>query len=364
MALSWETPELALSAVRILIASSNSVKVAKEMAVAISNNKVCRIVCTYVPYSSDFAVFLQEAKPSIVHGFVEHLEWEGSDTPRNNLSNPSESPIATVAGVHNQVQLGILRLVSFCVKKPSPNIAHLLLGYEARRGKHVSETALQDPGVLGSPRTLLHSLLSLVQHSSDPRNPIGCHYGNPKLAELCYKVIFQLCSHRDLSTPTLRYLRNNHDFFHSQLSAIPLDVARLRREEEEEGVGGAKLMTSRQVSLLQQQAWLLKAVAVEMRVTAQTQLRSHNQRLVDLLMNEKPTNWNPALGHVTAGVMSQLSEYQHELSLQDDGKRKILILLDLMTFADISHPPLKLSFFDQSAVEAAIRSCDTEVYTG
>ena len=40
MSLTWETPELALSAVNILISSSHSVKVAKEMAVAISNNKV------------------------------------------------------------------------------------------------------------------------------------------------------------------------------------------------------------------------------------------------------------------------------------------------------------------------------------
>lgn len=245
--------------------------------------------------------------------------------------------------------------------KPSPNIAHLLLGYEARRGRHISETTLQDPGVLESPRTVLHSLLSLVQHSSDPRNPIGCHYGNPKLAELCYKVVFQLCSHRDLSTPTLRYLRNNHDFFHAQLSAIPLDVARLRPAEEEEEGEGIRMMTSQQVSLLHQQAWLLKAVAIEMRVTAQTQLRSHNQRLVDLLMAEKLTNWNPALGHMTGGVMSELTEFQPELSLANEGQRKILVLLDLVNFADVPLPPLELQLFDQSAVEAAIQSCDTQV---
>ena len=300
--------------------------------------------------------FSQKAKSNIIHGFVEHLEWEGPDTPSDD---PAESPTATVAGVHRQVQLGILRLLSDCVGKP-PNIAHLLLGFEARRGKQISETTLQDPGVLESPRTVLHSLLSLVQHSSDPRNPIGCHYGNPKLAELCYKVIFQLCSHRDLSTPTLRYLRNNHDFFHAQLSAIPLDVARLHpaEDEEEEGegeLGGVRIMTSQQVSLLHQQAWLLKAVAIEMRVTAETQLRSHNQRLVDLLMSEKSTNWNPVLGHVTGSVMSELTEYQPELSIANEGQRKILVLLDLVTFEDLPLPQLQAEF------EAAIQSCDTEV---
>ena len=54
MSLTWETPELALSAVNILISSSHSVKVAKEMAVAISNNKV-----TYLYTFINCAVFYE-----------------------------------------------------------------------------------------------------------------------------------------------------------------------------------------------------------------------------------------------------------------------------------------------------------------
>ena len=309
-------------------------------------------------------MYIQEAASSIIHGFVEHLEWEGPDTPNDNiLSDPTKSPMATVAGVHRQVQLAILHLLSFCIGgKPAPNIAHLLLGYETRKGKPVGDSSLQDPGVLGSPRTLLHALLSLVQHSRDPSNPIGCHYGNPKLAELCYKVIFQLCSHRDLSTPTLRYLRNSHDFFHSQLAALPLDLTRLRERDGEEEGGGAKgaLLSSGQVSLLHQQAWLMKTVAVELRVTARTQLRSHNQRLVDLLLTEQSTNQDPALGQA-AGTVPEFSQYQSEFDFVNEGRRKVSILLDLVNFADLPLPPLELQYFDQSALEAAIQSCDQEV---
>ena len=295
---------------------------------------------------------------TIIHGFVEHLEWEGSDTPTDVSTDPSKSSVATVAGVHRQVQLDILHLLSVCVGKPSPNIAHLLLGYETRHGKQVSESSLQDAGVLGSPRSVLHAILSLVQHTQEPSNPIGCHYSNPKLAELCYKVIFQLCSHRDLSTPTLRYLRNSHDFFHSQLSVLPLDTGRLGdKEGEREGEG--VLLTSRQVSLLHQQAWLMKSVAIEMRVTAQSQLRSHNQRLVDLLLTEKSSNQNPALG----GVISELSQFRSEFDFINEGRRKIAVLLDLVTFSDLQFPPLDLQYFDQSALEAAIQSCDREVGT-
>lgn len=74
-------------------------------------------------------------------------------------------------------------------------------------------------GVMGSPRTCLHSILGLLDHAPESA---GCHYSNPKLAELAYKVIYQLCSSRYLATPTLRYLRSNHDFFNNQLLHLPL----------------------------------------------------------------------------------------------------------------------------------------------
>ena len=156
----------------------------------------------------------------IIHGFVEHLEWEGSDTPTDVSMDPSKSSVATVARWFPNTDGQEMKDVELDLSVYPPNIAHLLLGYKTRHGKQVSESSLQDAGVLGSPRSVLHAILSLVQHTQEPSNPIGCHYSSPKLAELCYKVIFQLCSHRDLSTPTLRYLRNSHDFFHSQLSAF------------------------------------------------------------------------------------------------------------------------------------------------
>ena len=51
-----------------------------------------------------------------------------------------------VSQVHRAIQLNTMQLLSSCVDKPSPNIAHLLLGFETGSGKHVSETTLQDPG--------------------------------------------------------------------------------------------------------------------------------------------------------------------------------------------------------------------------
>ena len=65
------------------------------------------------------------------------------------------------------------------------------------------------------------------------------------------------------------------------------------------------------------------------------------------------------LGHVTNPLGSELKsdfDYLHEK------KRKILVLLDIVDFADKDMPSLDLHFFDQSAMEQAIQTCETKVY--
>ena len=211
------------------------------------------------------------------------------------------------------------------------------------------------PGVLSSPRTCLHSILALVEHSQDPSNPIGCHYGNPKLAELCYKLLYQLCANKDLSTPTLRYLRNNQDFFFTQLSKLPLNVNILADDsnfEEED------LLDTNQIALLHQQAWLLKTVAVELRMTSLTHQRSHAQRLVNLLLNEQ-TNQNAESSQLANGFAE--TQFKSDFDFMHEGRRKILVLLDLVDFSDKPMPVLELQYFDQSAMEQAIGSCETQV---
>ncbi len=179
----------------------------------------------------------------------------------------------------------------------------------------------------------------------------GCHYSNPKLAELCYKLLYQLCADRDLSTPTLRYLRNNHDFFHTQLSKLPLHPETLSRQSGD--VSGERLLNADQSSLLHQQAWLLKSVAVELRMTILTLQRSHTQRLTNLLLSH-PTN---QITEQTSGISS--SQYKSDFDLLNEGRRTILVLLDLVDFTDKTVPELDLQHFDQSAMERAVGSCET-----
>lgn len=289
-----------------------------------------------------------------MHGFVEHFEVE--------MAGPDQEPTAadpmdTSDGVHRAIQVHILKLLSGCIDMPAPNIAHLLLGFETGSGKHISETILQDPGkgptpllatptcpsphsgVSGSPRTCLHSILALVCHA-----PLrGCHYKHPALAELCYKVLYQLCSHRDLSVPTLRYLRNNHDFLHTQLACLPLDATQLPDAPD---------LTH--ISLMHQEVWLLRSSAIELRMTLLNHLRSHTQRLLNLLLSE-PNNGNGGVAQLGAG------QEREGFELVQEGRRKILVLLDMVSFQDQDPPTLDLEYFDPAAVEGAIKSCEVKV---
>ena len=196
--------------------------------------------------------------------------------------------------------------------------------------------------------------MALLEHGPDS----GCHYSNPKLAELCYKLIYQLCGSRQLSTPTLRYLRSNHDFFFAQLSRLPLNINLLQDNElEQQEKQDELVLNSHQVALVHQQAWFLKSLAIEIRLTSLNHQRSHAQRIVNLLLNE-PTNQMAELGQVTTPLGSELKsdfDYLHEK------KRKILVLLDVVDFTDKNMPSLDLHFFDQSAMEQAIQSCETKV---
>lgn len=229
---------------------------------------------------------------------------------------------------------------------------------------------LQDPGILGSPRTCLHSILSLIEHGEDAANPSGCHYSNAKVAEFCYKVLYLMCSSRDLSTPTLRYLRNNHEYFYSQLVHLPLNPDLLPVDEggeEEEGGASAVDMeiTSdfKCLSLMHQQAWVLKSVAVELRMTSLSHQWSHTQRIVNLLLSGPGSEVTDAASSGEGvGVALGGARLKSDFDFLQEGRRKVLILLDQVDFADKEPPSLEpLEFPHLAAIEQVVRSCEAKV---
>ena len=206
-------------------------------------------------------------------------------------------------------------------------------------------------GVLGSLKTCLHSVLQLVSIGADLYNPSGCHMTHPKLAEACYHLLYILCHNQELSENTMRYLRNNHNFFHVQLNCVPFPWL---QQLEEPNI----------VISLKQQAWILCSVALEMRMTTLKNQRSHAQKLVSLLLKSTTLTeqFNETVNNIpmwSTAVNLDFESTQDSTSMLQDGRRKILTILDYISFDTVPVPPLQLQFFDQERTESVISSCET-----
>lgn len=195
----------------------------------------------------------------------------------------------------------------------------------------------------------------------------GCHYFNTRAAEFCYKVLYLMCASRDLSTPTLRYLRNNHEYFFSQLSHLPLNPDLLPSEDEdrEDGPTVVAMGTTadfRQLSLLNQQSWILKSVAIELRMTSLSHQWSHSQRIVNLLLSGPSSDVTDVSLGDGMGVAMGGAKLKSDFDFLQEGRRKVLVLLDQVNFADKVVPNLEpLEFPHLVAIEQVVQSCDNKV---
>ncbi|KAF3689084.1 Nuclear pore complex protein Nup205 205 kDa nucleoporin Nucleoporin Nup205 [Channa argus] len=159
----------------------------------------------------------QAVSDKLMAGFVECLDNEEAEEGTEK-GDDSESQ-KKVSRIRHETQIHILNLLITSLELKAPNLALYLLGYEVK--KPVSSTNLQDPGVLGCPRSCLHAILSLLQRGTEKRSGPVLTQQAPHLAELCYQVIYQLCACPDTSGPTMRYLRTSQDFLFSHLRHLP-----------------------------------------------------------------------------------------------------------------------------------------------
>lgn len=166
-----------------------------------------------------------------------------------------------------------------------------------------------------------------------------------------------MCANREMSTPILRYLRNNHDFVFQQLLKLPLDINQVASANQQ--TTKKPPMSSHEVAILSQQAWLLKTVAIELRMTSLTQQRSTTHRIVNLLLNRQVARGaDPS--DLTNGIAAEMAFGSDHGIFQE--RQKMLVLLDQVDFSDKTLPMLELQYFDQSAVEQALGSCEAQVH--
>ncbi|KAJ7082267.1 hypothetical protein B0H15DRAFT_994091 [Mycena belliarum] len=108
------------------------------------------------------------------------------------------------------------------VGRPYPNMTHFLFFGDTK-----SEEVIQDPRALGARRACIHVIFDLANigvpwldtREADRGDPFFMTL--PGLAELLYRIIYQLCTHSRASEFTMRYLRTREDCFARQLAALP-----------------------------------------------------------------------------------------------------------------------------------------------
>ncbi|KAI3371589.1 hypothetical protein L3Q82_024149, partial [Scortum barcoo] len=179
----------------------------------------------------------QTVSDKLMAGFVECLDNEEAEEGTEN--GDDSDPQKKISRIRHETQIHILNLLITSLELKTPNLALYLLGYEVK--KPVSSTNLQDPGVLGCPRSCLHAILSLLQRGTEKRSGPVLTQQAPHLAELCYQVIYQLCACPDTSGPTMRYLRTSQDFLFSHLQHLPFILptdGESGMEEETRSVSG------------------------------------------------------------------------------------------------------------------------------
>uniref|UniRef100_A0A673LRB1 Nuclear pore complex protein Nup205-like n=1 Tax=Sinocyclocheilus rhinocerous TaxID=307959 RepID=A0A673LRB1_9TELE len=275
----------------------------------------------------------QVVSEKLMAGFVECL-----DSEENLFSLCSDSdPEKRGARIRHETKIHILNLLITSLELKGPNLGLYLLGYEVK--KPVSSTNLQDPGVLGCPRSCLHAILSLLQRGSEWRTGPVLTKQAPQLAELFYQVIYQLCACPDTSGPTMRYLRTSQDFLFSHLQHLPF------------------ILPENEIAALSQMSWLMKTAAIELRVTSLNRQRSHTQRLLNLLLDDQPHTLH-ADGETGMEEESRsVSGFLH-FGTVSKVRGRLLSVLDAIDFSQEAPELLQLDFFERAQIEQVITNCE------
>ncbi|KAI5710857.1 hypothetical protein M8J75_012010 [Diaphorina citri] len=256
--------------------------------------KILRLLTSYVSAQNDLLssiVVSTALRQSILHGFVKCLEMDDEEEEGGETSS-----------LTCKTKVLILKLMLQCLNYNAPNFTQFLC-------------------VLGSPRTCLHSIISLLGESLKARRSSdGPAFSPPPPAviRLAYQLLYSLAAHTITSAPTLRFLRSSNDVLALHLAGLPFQSG---------GAGnGASIVSGTSSEDLYQMAWLLKTVAIECRVTAHHAQLSQLAKLVNVLTGNA--------GSVEQGQRSSILGSLNPPS----GPRLIMKLLSLI---DLSRRPLE-----------------------
>ncbi|XP_011172617.2 nuclear pore complex protein Nup205 [Solenopsis invicta] len=241
---------------------------------------------------------------NVRHGFVECLDTDNIPEEDDEIVRVDDQSRQSIGNCKER----ILLLMMHSITRPAPNLAHYLLGFEIT--KDIRKTIIQQPGILGFPRTCLHSILGILEQSLER--------GRDKITEACYCYLHTLAANSKTSAPVLRFLRttSNQDFVQRHLSKLPFQGPNRSTE-------------------LGCMSWLLKIAAIELRVAGGSLQTSLIHRLVGSFSQDK----------------DQIVPSQK-------------LLMDLLHYIDFQlylEPTKSWEFFDPSQIEMVLGKCSIPV---
>lgn len=239
-------------------------------------------------------------------------------------------------------RVAVVELLQAGLAMPAPSLAHFLLGFDLKKG--VARCQLQSPGVTGV-RTPLHALLTLLAPAA-PGVPPPAATTAPSLLTAAYQLVFTLVSSPTTSEPVLRYLRSSSDFLCSSLACV------------------TALLAPATVHAQRSAAWLLRAVAVEVRVLARGRQTGALAKVLGLLLDTADTE-EVELGAGSTlyqdATFSQLSRTVAHTSgrqaVDTASVHRLALVLNTIDFETecLSAPTWEL--FDDSQVAGVLEQC-------
>jgi nuclear pore complex protein Nup205 len=240
-------------------------------------------------------------RDELLRGFWELIELSGDETI--------------------QCRIELLKLLLQGVDSPTVSITHYLLGYPLQAS--LSKASLQDPGILNSPKTVLHSLLGILSNKEIRQE-------NAALIQYGYELIYKICSNSETSGPALRYLRSSNDFVYRQLA--DLDIPAIA-----------------DTLYFKTYGWLLKLVALELHITTQAKQRSNQLRLITLLFKRS--------GAVSETLTNSMVQ---EMTLLNGENVSSMLIIDIFRLIDMSQAfpdPPRTDLLDMNVVQLLASKC-------
>lgn len=231
----------------------------------------------------------------------------------------------------------ILHLLKQCLPYTAPNLTHYLLGFDLN--KDISKMQFQFPGVLQFPRSCLHSLLGILKSAFASTVAAS----KSSLLESAYHLLYLLVSDGKTSEPVLRLLRQDPKFFKEHLEFCAAKM--------NQGIGD-----------LNQLSWLLKTIAVEVKVTCVQNQVFYLKQLTNLLVDLPPAEVDRRADIFEFAPPSAASYEEENLYIYARDRVDNLLTRLIMRF-DLNVTPVEMSrfdYFDVKTLENIIKGCELD----